>query len=119
MILIEDVLDYINDNTAVRIRLFSEHTSPYVETEYYSDLGEDVVETIFVSEETGDALLKALQESTFDYSELCDETMELYIKNRPRGTEDFTARQLVADADWKIAFWNNFVNDLNVHFGGK
>ncbi len=58
------------------------------------------------------SLIEALKKSLDDIYDRYEEDLELYVKERPRGAENFTVRQLVDDADWKVKFWHGFVRDV-------
>lgn len=108
----ERLIEYINDCTDVRVVLYQQDSMHYIETEYYSNLGEDVVGTVWFDEKSAESLVDALNKTLEDIYDRYDEDLELYIRERLRGTEHFSARQLVEDAVWKVNFWQKFVQDV-------
>ncbi len=108
----ERLIEYINDCTDVRVVLYQQDSMYYIETEYCSNLGEDVVGTVWFDEKSAESLVDALNKTLEDIYDRYDEDLELYIRERPRGTEHFSARQLVEDAVWKVNFWKKFVQDV-------
>ena len=108
----ERLIEYINDCTDVRVVLYQQDSMYYIETEYCSNLGEDVVGTVWFDEKSAESLVDALNKTLEDIYDRYDEDLELYIRERPRGTEHFSARQLVEDAVWKVNFWQKFVQDV-------
>ena len=103
------LIEYNNDCTDVRAVLYQQDGRYYIETEYCSNLGEDVVGVIWFDEKNEESLISALNKSLEDIYDRYDEDLELYIRERPRGTEHFTIRQLVEDEIWKVNFWRKFV----------
>ena len=106
------LIEYINDCTDVRAVLYQQNGRYYIETEYFSDLGEDVVGTVWFDEKKTESLIDALNKTLENIYDRYDEELELYIKGRPRGTEHFSVRQLVEDEIWKVNFWRKFVSDV-------
>ncbi|MBQ6342577.1 MAG: hypothetical protein IJI41_05595 [Anaerolineaceae bacterium] len=106
------LIEYINDCTDVRAVLYQQNGRYYIETEYFSDLGEDVVGTVWFDEKKAESLIDALNKTLEDIYDRYDEDLELYIRERPRGTEHFSVRQLVEDEIWKVNFWRKFVSDV-------
>ena len=84
----------------------------YIETEYFSKLGEDVIGTVWFDKRNAESLSEALKKSMDDIRDKYDEYLELYVRERSRGTENFRVRQLVDDADWKVKFWIRFVRTV-------
>lgn len=56
-------------------------------------------------------LLVALRDLSKVYRDICDESLALYVTERPRGTENFTVRELIDDADWKVSHLRRVVED--------
>ena len=110
--MLDKLIEYINDCTDVKAVLYQQEGMYYIETEYCSDLGEDVVGTVWFGEKSAESLVEALNRTLEDIYDWYDEDLELYIKERPRGTELFSVRQLVEDAVWKVNFWQKFVQDV-------
>ena len=111
---LEKLIEYINDSTEVNCTLYeSSDSEHYVEMEYYSNLGEDVLICFYFDSPTVDDFLKELNNINEQYKERCEEDLELYVAERPSGSENFSVRELLNDADWKAKFFNNFVKDLN------
>ena len=110
--MLDRLIEYINDCTDVKAVLYQQEGMYYIETEYCSDLGEDVVGTVWFGEKSAKSLVEALNRTLEDIYDRYDEDLELYIKERPRGTELFSVRQLVEDAVWKVNFWQKFVQDV-------
>ncbi len=108
----DKILEYINDCTEVKAVLHQQDDKYYIETEYYSRLGEDVVGTVWFDEKSAESLTDALKKTLDDIYDMYNKDLELYVKERPRGTENYSVRQLVEDADWKVKFWHRFVNDV-------
>lgn len=106
------LIEYINDSTDVKVVLYQQDGRYYLETEYCSNLGEDVVGTVWFDEKRAESLVEALNRTLEDIYDKYDEDLELYIKELPRGTELFSLRQLVEDAIWKVNFWQKFVQDV-------
>lgn len=106
------LIEYINDCTEVKVVLYQQDGRYYIETEYCSNLGEDVVGTVWFDEKSAESLVEALNRTLEDIYDRYDEDLELYIKEHPRGTELFSVRQLVEDAIWKVNFWQKFVRDV-------
>lgn len=106
------LIEYINDCTDVRAVLYQQNGRYYIETEYFSDLGEDVVGTVWFDEKKAESLIDALNKTLEDIYDRYDEDLELYIRERPSGTEHFSVRQLVEDEIWKVNFWHKFVRDV-------
>lgn len=106
------LIEYINDCTDVRAVLYQQDGRYYIETEYYSNLGEDVVGVIWFDENNEESLISVLNKTLEDIYDRYDEDLELYIRERPRGTEHFSIRQLVEDEIWKVNFWRKFVRDV-------
>ena len=111
-----NILDYINEKTEVQAKIYTDLTQPYIEFEYFSELGEDCIVTLWLKNKSVDAFFEAITNLCEDYPDKCEEELELYVKERPRGTESFSVRELVDDSDWKVKFWNNFVNGLKSKF---
>ncbi len=110
--MLDRLIEYINDCTDVKAVLYQQEGMYYIETEYCSDLGEDVVGTVWFGEKSAESLVEALNRTLEDIYDWYDEDLELYIKERPRGTELFSVRQLVEDSVWKVNFWQKFVQDV-------
>lgn len=106
------LIEYINGCTDVKVVLYQQDDRHYIETEYCSNLGEDVVGTVWFDEKSAESLIEALNKTLEDIYDRYDEDLELYIKERPRGTKLFSLRQLVEDAIWKVNFWQKFVQDV-------
>ena len=106
------LIEYINGCTDVKAVLYFQDDMYYIETEYCSNLGEDVVGTVWFVEKSAESLVKALNKTLDDIYDRYDEDLELYIKERPRGTELFSVRQLIEDAVWKGNFWQKFVQNV-------
>lgn len=81
----------------------------YVELEHWSPLGEDVIDCIWFEEKTIESYLKALKEYQENIRQRYEEDAELYISERPRGTEHFSAKELVYDIDHKVEEFNDYV----------
>lgn len=110
--MLDRLIEYINDCTDVKAVLYQQEGMYYIETEYCSDLGEDVIGKVWFDEKSAESLVDALNRTLEDIYDRYDEDLELYIKERPRGTELFSVRQLVEDAVWKVNFWQKFVQDV-------
>jgi len=110
--MLDRLIEYIKDCTDVKAVLYQQEGMYYIETEYCSDLGEDVVGTVWFGEKNAESLVEALNRTLEDIYDRYDEDLELYIKERPRGTELFSVRQLVEDAVWKVNFWQKFVQNV-------
>ena len=109
---LDDILEYVNEHTDVHMKLYTEDTQPYIECEFSSQLGEDCIVTICLENESVGSFFEALDNHCRDYAGICEEELEFYIRERPRGTENFSVRELVDDADWKVDFWKTFVSEL-------
>ena len=83
----------------------------YAELEHYSPLGEDVIDVIWFDEQTVESFIEGLEECRNNTDEKYQEDAELYIKERPRGTENFSIRELIDDADAKVEQFNDFVDE--------
>ncbi len=110
--MLDRLIEYINECTNVRAVLYEQNGMYYIETEYRSELGEDVIGTVWFEEKSAESLVDALNRTLEDIYDRYDEDLELYIKERPRGTELFSVRQLEEDAVWKVNFWQKFVQDV-------
>lgn len=110
--MLDSLIEYINDCTDVKAVLYQQDDKYYIETEYFSKLGEDVIGTIWFDELNSESLSEALKKSLDDIYAKYDEDLELYVRERPRGTENLRIRQLVDDADWKVKFWIRFVRTV-------
>ena len=110
--MLDRLLEYINDCTDVRAVLYQQDGRYFIETEYCSNLGEDVVGIVWFDEKREKSLVNALNKTLEDIYERYDEDLELYIRERPRGTEHFSVRQLVEDEIWKVNFWQEFVQQV-------
>ena len=110
--MLDRLLEYINDCTDVRAVLYQQDGRYFIETEYCSNLGEDVVGIVWFDEKREKSLENALNKTLEDIYERYDEDLELYIRERPRGTEHFSVRQLVEDEIWKVNFWQEFVQQV-------
>ena len=68
----DKILEYINDCTEVKAVLHQQDDKYYIETEYYSRLGEDVVGTVWFDEKSAESLTDALKKTPDDiYDEAC------------------------------------------------
>lgn len=115
---LDNIIDYINGKTNVQARIYTGHTKlyPYIEFEYFSKLGEDCIVTLWLKNESVNAFFEAITNHCKEYPNRCEEDLESYIRERPDGTEGFSVRELADDADWKVKFWTDFVNDLKSKF---
>ena len=83
----------------------------YIELEHYSPLGEDVIDCIWFKEEKAESFLEGRKAYQEDAREKYLEDAELYIKERPKGTEGFSVRELIDDADGKTKQLDDFVEE--------
>ena len=87
-----------------------QHDMYYAELEHSSPLGEDVIDCFYFTGYSVDSFMMALEDYFENAKERYDDDAELYIRERPRGTEHFTARELVDDADDKYAELEDYVS---------
>ena len=96
--LLEDLLNELQWGSNIQ----KQDNQYYVELEHWSPLGEDVIDVIWFKEKTVESFLEALEEYKENIQERYMEDAELYIAERPRGTEEFSAKELIEDAEDKI-----------------
>lgn len=106
-----DFIDTLFDGSEIRTYgVHEQNDSYYIETEFYSDLGEDVNDTIWFDNLTPKSLIKGLEDFKENIREQREELLELYISERPRGTEQFSVMQLVNDNEEIINFWHDTID---------
>lgn len=104
-------IDTLFDGSEIRTyRVCEQDDSYYIETEFYSDLGEDVIDTIWFDNLTPESFVEGLEDFKENIRERREELLELYISERPRGTEQFSAMQLVNDNEEIIKFWHDSID---------
>ena len=70
----DKILEYINDCTEVKAVLHQQDDKYYIETEYYSRLGEDVVGTVWFDEKSAESLTDALKKTLDDIYDMYNKT---------------------------------------------
>jgi len=109
---VEMIADFINDETEMRCYQPApnggQNNEWYAEIEYYSPLGEDVVECVFF-DGTAKSFIDDLVSLNEHYRERCEEDAKLNINTH-------TLRDLVDDADKKIKMFNEFTTSVVKHY---
>ena len=80
----------------------------YVELEHFSPLGEDVIDVIWLADLSADSFIDGLEKYKTYIEERYEEDAELYIRERPNGTENFSARQLIQDVQDKTEQFEDY-----------
>ena len=105
----ELIVDFINDETEMRCYQPAPNGGQsnewYAEIEYYSPLGEDVVECIFF-DGTAKSFVDGIAELNGRYREHCEDDLKRNINC------GHTVRELVDDADEKTKLFAAFTNDV-------
>ena len=96
--LLQDLLNELEWNYSIQ----KQDDQYYVELEHWSPLGEDVIDVIWFDEKTVDSFLNGLEEYKENIRDRYMEDAELFIAEKPRGTEGFSAKELIEDAEDKI-----------------